>query len=195
MKEVKLLQKTTVEGTLGPGESRVLNIEQYRRDHITIMNNRGKIINAVVTLEQELAGMLELLLSSKLYDSVEFGKNIWSKRNVDLKLKLDVLDAFRKSNHKYIERDKEDWKKFRSFLQEAMEIRNKFAHGDVRFINECPFLIFLNDKGKEKQQELEDSYWEYVEKTINLSTDLSQTLKKKLEDYVEESMSSEKNSA
>lgn len=181
MEKLRLRQQIEIRFPQAPPPGKVVTARVPIKDHQVIINNRGQILSTAIMLEQELEQILEILLHSDLYNSSDFGKKIWRKRNIDFNVKFEMLRAVSPS-HKYIKSDQDEWKKFRQVLHKVIEIRNRFAHGKIYFKEDKAYLLFV-EANKEKTVELNDTYWKTVKEKFDRATMLSTELTSKLLEY------------
>jgi len=154
------------------------------QEHSNIVNQRGRLLSSAIMIEGKLEKLLIILMKSEYYDSKDFGEKLWRKRNVDFNVKFEMLRVLSNS-HILINKDKDDWKTLRQKLKNVIEVRNRFAHGQIYYEREKPHIRYVR-KDNEQTDELTDNYWESSISLFHETVRLLKQLEKKLISYMKD---------
>ena len=157
---------------------------------------RGHFLEVIITIEERINLLLEKSLISKNSKlKTIFQEKILHSRNMTLKSKIDIFRDIIKTKK---EMKDPDMKNLYNSLELLVNERNKWAHGSIFFqqknvdgkLKMQSHLNCINSKGKFAEQELNDKYFDSLNKKLDIINEKLTTIlvKRKLlpKDYLKQ---------
>ena len=178
---IRLPPKSTV--NLGPEE-----MKDYNKQIHDLKFIRGHFLELIICIEERINLLLETsLISKKSKLKNVFQEKILHSRNTTLKSKIDLLKEIIKTKK---EMKDSDLNEFYKSLELLIIERNKWAHGPIFFqqknvngkLKMQSYLNYINSEGKFAEQELNDQYFDNLNKELNIINErlISILVKRKL---------------
>ena len=164
---IRIPPKTTV--NLGPEE-----MSDYNKQSHDLKFIRGHFLEVIITIEERINLLLEKSLISKNSKlKTVFQEKILHSRNMTLKSKIDLLQEIIKTKKEIKDTD---MKILYNSLELLVNERNKWAHGSIFFqqkdvdskLKMQSYLNYINSKGRFAEQELNDKYFDVLNKKLSL---------------------------
>jgi hypothetical protein len=151
--------------TLGPFETKQIYLpigEAFQRDEI-FQQWRGHIINNALFIEEKIANIISKIFFDKNRERIsQFHSIILEREFFTFMNKWKVLRDILNSISPYKEKD---YTQLKTDLKEIVEVRDKFAHGNVIYSGDDGKKIFLEYfSGEAKREEItEDTIKKFIE--------------------------------
>ena len=164
---IRLPPKSTV--NLGPEE-----FKDYNKQIHDLKFIRGHFLEVIIAIEERINLLLEKSLISKNSKlKTVFQEKILHSRNTTLKSKIDLLQETIKTKK---EMKDFDVKILYNSLDLLINERNKWAHGSIFFQQKTvdgklkmqSYLNYINSKGKFAEQELNNKYFDSLNKKLGI---------------------------
>lgn len=141
--------------------------DKYEKIAHSIANDRGKILQLGIALENDLEGIIQLaMMGNAVSKTSPFVINSVLNR-LSLRNKFDIFRDMTKSLEPL---SKNDYKKLLNRIENLINLRNRFAHGDLVFEDEKVFLRYVQG-GKRKEDLLTNNYFRRYEKLFRETFD------------------------
>jgi hypothetical protein len=130
-----------------PGKYRDFNLSRNIKFQEFFISQRGEFLNASVEAENQLAFIIQVVLSREIADASLFRTIVLDR--LAFRQKIEVFVELLK-NVPQLEPLSTNYKKLPGHLQSLNTIRNKYAHGKLFFREDTPYLEFFKGKVREE---------------------------------------------